>query len=359
MLCTATTVKDSLENVRFFVTANLASGVDHMFVFLDAPQAPGQQEVGAFLDDTSQVTCIRTTRKDWWQEDRPANLNVRQRINANWVRALLAPLDWAEWLFHIDSDEVALLDRAALAAVPPGTDAVWLAPSEAVSQPHPTQRPTRFKRLLDEDDLSLLHVLGVLDEPSNQSYFHGHVLGKSGVRPASGLALTLHDAISDDGKRQERHQDERLRLLHYDAVSGAEFIRKWTALATAGPARYRPSRAPMAKALKTLAAKDVPDDVREKYLWRIYDLTTRDDVELLGELGLLDDIDPARGGEAPDELPADDAHQLAQRVEELRRESKRQFFVADERSDRHLSSEGRRREGREDAGGLRGILRRS
>ena len=107
----------------------------------------------------------------------------------------------------------------------------------------------------------------------------------------------------------------------------------------------------MAKALKTLAAKDVPDDVREKYLRRIYDLTTRDDVELLGELGLLDDIDPARGGEAPDELPADDAHQLAQRVEELRREPKRQFFVADERSDRNLSSEGRRRTGARTRGG--------
>ena len=38
MLFTASTLKDSPENVRFFVAANLASGVDHMFVFLDGGQ---------------------------------------------------------------------------------------------------------------------------------------------------------------------------------------------------------------------------------------------------------------------------------------------------------------------------------
>jgi len=328
MLFTATTVQDSPDNVRFFVAANLASGVDHMFVFLDSPREPGQEEVEAFLEGHDRVTCLRTG-KGWWGDDRPSGLNVRQHINANWARAVLEPFHWAEWLFHIDGDEVALLDREALADVPARTQAVWLPPLEAVSQPRPEARPTRFKRLLDDADLNLLHILGVLDAPTNQSYFHGHVMGKSGVRPASGLGLTLHRAVSQEGVAQERHFDPALRVLHYDAVSGEEFVRKWNALARAGHARYRSDRAPMARALRTLVEKDLPDPVREKYLQRVYELTTRDDAELLGELGLLVEIDPVQGGVEPRDLPAGAAEALAARVEELRALPKRPFSVAD------------------------------
>jgi hypothetical protein len=329
MLFTATTVKDSPGNVRFFVDANLASGVDHMFVFLDSPQAEGQREIGAFLDDHPHVTCVRTRRKDWWLGNRPHGLNVRQRINVNWVRSVLEPFAWAEWLFHIDGDEVALLDRDELARVPEGCDAVWLPPLEAVSELSPAGRPTRFKRLLPHADLNLLHVLGAIDAPSNQAYFHGHVMGKSGIRPGSGLALTLHDAISSDGVRKQRHEADGLRLLHYDAVSGEEFIRKWSTLARAGHTRYRKSRAPVARALRALAHLDVPDETREKYLRRVYELTTRDDVALLADLRLLEEVDPGRGGSVPRDLPEGAAAELAARVEELRHEPKRQFYVAD------------------------------
>ncbi len=329
MLLTASTVMDSPENVQFFVRANLASGVDHMIVFLDAPQEAGQDQVAELLAAEPRVTCIRTGRKAWWTDGRPAGLNVRQRINANWTRALLEPFDWAEWLFHIDGDEVARLDREALTAVPDGIDAVWLPPWEAVSQTDPPGRPTKFKRLLDEDDLTLLHVLGSLDEPTNQAYFHGHVMGKTGIRPRSELALGLHDAIASDGDRHQRHEDDRLGVLHYDAVSGVEFVRKWTALARAGHARYRKSRAPMARALKTLIAKDLPDEVRETYLRRIYELTTRDDVDLLDDLGLLLDVDPEHEPVAPRDLPAGAAEALAARVEEMRGVPKSDFYVPD------------------------------
>ncbi|WP_432479388.1 glycosyltransferase family 2 protein [Nocardioides sp. GXQ0305] len=328
MLFTATTLQDSPDNVRFFVAANLASGVDHMFVFLDSPREPGQQEVADFLESHDRVTYLRTG-KGWWGGDRPSGLNVRQRVNANWARAVLEPFDWAEWLFHLDGDEVALLDPAALAAVPDDVDAVWLPPLEAVSQLRPEERPTRFKRLLDRDDLNLLRVLGVLESPTNQAYFHGHVMGKSGVRPGSGLGLTLHDAVSPDGVPQPRHSAEVLRLLHYDAVSGEAFVRKWSALARAGHARYRASRAPTARALKTLVDKDLSEEVREKYLHKVYELTTLDDVDLLDELGLLEEVDPEQGGSTPRDLPAGGADALAARVEELRAAAKRPYYVAD------------------------------
>ena len=76
-------------------------------------------------------------------------------------------------------------------------------------------------------------------------------------------------------------------------------MRKWTALAQAGPARYRASRAPSARALRALVSSDLPDESATKYLRRIYDLTTRDDVELLDELGLLVEHDPEQRRQHP------------------------------------------------------------
>jgi hypothetical protein len=255
---------------------------------------------------------------------------MRQRINANWARELLAPLSWAEWLFHIDGDEVACLDRDAIASVPEEVDAVFLSPWEAVSQWAQSGRPTRFKRLLDDAELNLLHVLGAIPEPSNQAYFHGHVMGKSGVRPRSGLGLTLHDAVSNDGRRHPRHEDARLHVLHYDAPSGEEFVRKWTSLAQAGPVRYRRSRSGPARAIRTLLVQDLSDDTRAKYLRRLYDVTTRDDLEMLQELGLLVEADPlASGATSARPIPPDATDELAHRVAELRAAPKAGFFVDD------------------------------
>ena len=102
MIFTASTVKDTLPNVRRFVAGNLAGGVDHLFVFLDAPD----REVRGFLDEHPHVTCIRTD-KSWWGGERPEHLNVRQRINANLAKAVLSTLPGEDhWVFHIDADEI-------------------------------------------------------------------------------------------------------------------------------------------------------------------------------------------------------------------------------------------------------------
>ena len=71
---------------------------------------------------------------------------MRQRINANLVKAVLSTFDWAEWLFHIDADEIVQLDREVLRALPAGTRVVRLAPLEAVSRRQWDDDPTWFKR---------------------------------------------------------------------------------------------------------------------------------------------------------------------------------------------------------------------
>src|SRR5688572_18815172 len=105
MLFTASTVKDTLPNVQRFVRGNLAGGVDHMVVLLDAPGAEDQREVRAWLEEQPNVTTVPTD-KEWWAGDRPGQLNVRQRTNVNVVKQVLGGFDWAEWLFHIDGDEI-------------------------------------------------------------------------------------------------------------------------------------------------------------------------------------------------------------------------------------------------------------
>ena len=66
-----------------------------------------------WLEEQPHVTRVRTG-EEWWAGDRPGQLNVRQRINANLLKHVLARVDWAEWLFHIDGDEIVQVDRAVL-----------------------------------------------------------------------------------------------------------------------------------------------------------------------------------------------------------------------------------------------------
>jgi glycosyl transferase family 2 len=349
MLFTASTVKDTLPNVQRFVGGNLAGGVDHMFVFLDAPGAEDQREVRAWLEEQPNVTTVRTD-KDWWAGDRPGQLNVRQRINVNLVKQVLAGFDWAEWLFHIDGDEIVQVDRAVLETVPASIPAVRLAPLEAVSRKHWDGDPTWFKTVLGDDDLALLHALGVIDRPGNGAYFHGHVEGKSGIRPRAKGWLTLHKAVDADRETLEEFRHEALRVLHYESYSGEDFVRKWTAMVASGPtAGFRPARSNTAVALRALIGKNLGEDKARAYLMKLFERTTEDDFETLRDLGLLVEVDPSRGGHVAREFPADGREAMLAALDGLRAEPKRRFHPAQARE---AEADGPVR-------GVRSLLRRS
>jgi len=322
LVVTASTVKDNLENLERFVDGNLAGGADHLVVFLDAPDDPATPEVRRFLDAHPHVTCV-VTDDEWWSDKRPEQLNTRQRINANVVKALLSTVDWAGWVFHIDADEIVQLDRGVLSGVPASQSAVTLAPLEAVSRKSWDGDPTWFKRMLEPDDLTLLKTLGVIDRPANGAYFHGHVEGKSGVRPTTDLWLTLHHVVDAEKNELECFTDPGLRLLHYESFSGQDFVRKWTSILAAGPmASFRPGREPTAIALQTLMAKGLTAEQVQPYLMRIFERTTEDDFDTLRDLGLLENVDPRAGSHQPALLP--DAS-LSELLERVAREPKRKF----------------------------------
>ncbi|MEO6509768.1 MAG: glycosyltransferase family 2 protein [Nocardioides sp.] len=336
----ASTVKDTLANVQRYVDGNLAGGADHLVVFLDAPSDPGTPAVRELLDAHPHVTCV-VTDDSWWTDKRPEQLNTRQRVNANVVKALLSTVDWADWVFHVDADEVVQLSRSVLDGVPDDRPAVTLAPLEAVSRKHWDGDPTWFKKLLEADDLTLLKTLGVIDRPSNGALFHGHVEGKSGVRPTTDLWLALHHVVDEEKAEVTAFTHEELRLLHYESYSGEDFVRKWTSILAAGPKpAFRPAREPTAIALQTLIAKGLSPEIAERYLMRIFELTTEDDFETLRDLDLLENLDPRAGSHVPAAVP--DAS-MASLLEGVRGEPKRPFHhgTSPDKVEKILSRAGR------------------
>lgn len=331
VLVAAATVLDTLSHMKRFVAGNLAGGIDHLVVFLDKPAGPGQAEVRSFLDEHPHVTCV-PAGAGWWGE-RPHLLNVRQCTNANLVKELLGGLGDRTgevagdqtWVFHVDGDEVVRVDRALLAAA--NGDAARLTTREAVARERWDGEPTLFKRLLDEDDLVLLQALGVLEEPDNRAYFHGHLQGKGGVRASGAAWLTLHRPVDRDGRVVPALEDDRLELFHYESYSGEEFVRKWTAMVASGPrASHRPGRTETAAALRTLLAKRLPEEALRRHLMEIFRRTTLDRDDVLGELGLLLETDPLAAGHRPEPLPVALETALTEGLERWRGQPKDAFF---------------------------------
>lgn len=320
MIATVSTVKDTLANVQRFVRGNLAGGVDHMVVLLDAPDP----EVEAWLAGQEHVTHV-VADEAWWG-DRPADLNDRQRISANLVKAVLTVVPGVDWLFHVDADEICQIDRAAIDAVPASYDAVRLAPLEAVSRPQWDASPTWFKRLLDEPDLQLLEVLGVIGKPANGHYFHGHVEGKTATRPRLDRWLTIHRTVDEQREEVPHFTAPGLNVLHYESYSGEDFVRKWSAMLAAGPQiSLRPVRERTKAAVQALVGKPLTPELRERYLMRIFEATTQDDFDTLRELGLLVEVDPDRGAHVPQ--PLESRGQLAAALAGLAGQPKDLFGV--------------------------------
>lgn len=292
-LLAVSTIKDSPDHVRRYVEGNLAGGVDHLVVFLDAPSDDEQDEVLALLTEHPRVSVVRAGGA-WWGGQRPRELNVRQCINANVTRRVLADLGLGRgWLLHVDGDEVVRVDREALARVPEETLALRLAVREAVSSSTWTEQPTAFKAELDDRDLALLHGLGVIDEPSNQVWIRGHVMGKSAVRIEADRWLTLHKVAREDRSHEPGLEDEAWLVHHYESYSLEDFCRKWTAMVASGPrAAYRAERRQVARTLRDLISRGLEPEALRRQLERFYRMQVEEDLETLRDLGVVTEVDP-------------------------------------------------------------------
>jgi hypothetical protein len=301
------------------VTGNLAGGADQVVLFLDAPDP----EVEAWLASRPEVIHV-VTDDAWWRGERPAELNVRQRTNANLLKALLTLLEDVEWVFHIDGDEVVWIDRGALAQVPAEREAVRLAPLEAVAQREWAGDPTWFKRALDDDELTGLAARGVIAKPTNSAYFHGHPFGKAGVRPRIDRGLRLHDVVDAAGERVRMAARPRLRMLHYESYTGLDFVRKWRSILASGPGvGFRADRQATAAAVRAVLAAGLSPAEAEARLLEVFAATTEDDLPLLRDLGLLVEADPRTWTHRP--APFLGRERLAELLDRVRTEPKQPF----------------------------------
>jgi hypothetical protein len=303
MIISVTTVKDTRENVEKFVRRNLLGGIDHLVVFVDAPLP----DVEEFLAGHPDVTAV-PAYGDWWGEAPSDALNTRQITNAAMTSQLVVGFPWAEWVFPLDGDEIAQLDRDALAALDPATRSVQLRPLEAASRLHATEDPRLFKRRLDEDELQLLHTLGVIAQPRPRHYFRGHMGGKPGLRPSRDLALSVHYVIDvASGERIESLVDPAIGvMLHYESHNGDEFVRKWLALLDSGQrVQQHKRRAPLAGAVAALLGLGLSEEETRYFLEQLFVRTRLDDVETLSRLGLLVEVDPDSGVRRPRPPEAD------------------------------------------------------
>lgn len=323
VICTVTTLLDTLPNVRAFVSRNLAAGADHMFVFLDGPSP----EVREFLDAHEHVTVIRTG-KDYWQGHRPPALNRRQSMNANLVNCLLAPFEAAAWLFHIDGDECLDLDRAYLDGLGPEVPCVRLGTWEAVSEEQPQAEVTLFKRPLREEELALLAVLGVIEKAHNRFLFNGHLNGKTGMRPDLGVRLRIHFIVDHDGEEIQGAHPGDQHLLHYESFSGEEFVRKWEAhLASGARPKFNARRDRLRAAIEGVVGNGHLDGERkQELLLDLYRREVRDDVATLESLGYLESPDPARHRHRPSGFEPEDRVLLTRYLELLHEVDKRAFW---------------------------------
>jgi hypothetical protein len=318
VILSVSTVKDTVPNLEKFVRRNLAGGIDHLLVFLDDKQP----EAAEFLKAHPQVTCVQTHR-GWWHGERPKGLNERQGRNAALSARVLSEFEWADWVFHIDGDEVADLDREVLDAVPAGERVVALEPWEAVSQLSWGHDPTWFKTLLDDDQLVLLSLLGVIPRPNNRAYFRGHIAGKVGVRPAADLRVAIHAVSDADGVRLEPYERPVGRVLHYESPDGEEFARKWQALIESGPAPHqRSARASTGRAVKALLDLGLSAEEAKPFLLRMFEQTGVDDFETLRDLRMLREVDPDTWTRTPEPLPDGARQELKAALRAERREKR-------------------------------------
>lgn len=300
MITTVSTVKDDVARLDRWIDRNQAAGVDRMVIFLDDRD---DAETTSLLDARPGVVAVDAA--GWWGDDHPVRLNARQRINANAALAVVREHDPRGWIFHIDGDEVLLLDKERLLALPDDTEAVQLAPLEALAQwEWPDDEVTLFKRLLSSEELNLLHLLGRLERPHNNAYFRGHTVGKAGLRVSSDGWLEIHRVVDDQRTPVAMHRADWLQVLHYESHTFAEFLRKWSNHTTSGHRLMaRPERRRLASAMTARGWEHWPVDVADQVRRDLFAATALDDRDGLETLGLL--VAPVLPGSPAANAPTD------------------------------------------------------
>lgn len=316
-ILTVSMVSDTLPNVEAWVDRTLATGVDHMLVFLD----DDRPDVLEMLRQHPFVTPVHTD-DEYWHGDRPVPLPDRQMVNANLSLRALTEVPSAGWLFHIDVDEALSFDREAFLELSPR--AARFPTLEAVARREWDGMPTWLKRRPTREELHALAGLGVIRAPEIDTYFRGHHQGKAGVRPERDIRFRVHSVYELPDEPVELVEPPDMYLLHYASYSVDDFVARWEGFRP-DQAAGRPFRSEhLGTAFHTLWHHPALDAAgRRRMVAELFDRQIADDEATLRDFGLL--VEDPRHRAEPRPLPGDEVRHLEAVLAGLHAEDKTPF----------------------------------
>ncbi len=222
------TVRDDVGEVERFITYHLGQGVQHIFLYLDAPE-----EWSAMAYSNDPRVHVRECSDQFWRQagGRPAGLTQRQLHNANAALAEARDVG-VDWITHIDQDELLYSPDGDI----PRTLADCALPAvryemlEAIDTG--TRTGSRFFADTFKKNISPKVAATLRSDPLlsgllfDGEYFRGHKQSKIAVRVAgfSGR-LGVHGI---EGSNAPIPHAPGLLLLHYDCIGLATWKAKWS-----------------------------------------------------------------------------------------------------------------------------------
>jgi len=254
-ICSITTLRAPLEQVRAWTSYHLNLGVSRMYLYFDDPADPAVDA----LADNPRLTCIRCDEQHWpggRKAREKLTLPQRQWFNAKdaWRRA---GSEGHDWLLHFDCDElirspvplpellsatsrqVDVLRFRTLEAVPDRlhyedpfqqVNCFKVGPCRPTRRCYPGNTPGIIRALAATVDYyTRLHSARIIAPRAfrNGQYLRGHLGGKSAVRVTSRVkAVGVHVPVP-----AVRHLNAEFvnggGLLHFDGCDYQAWRDKW------------------------------------------------------------------------------------------------------------------------------------
>jgi hypothetical protein len=217
------TVNEPPALLAAFAAHYVSAGASQIHLFFDQPNP----EAAALLARFPQVRitlCGTSHYRARWKCRRPVSHRRRQRLNATDAYGSAE----ADWLLHVDADELIETDHLAdeLAGLPQELDYLKLANTERVHLSADTPL-TIFdgaaRRTMDIRQSQIAELLGVESYEYTKDGMSGHTMGKSMTRTGRKRRIGIHHPI---GKLELNGQDAVATICHFDGLTPFHFALK-------------------------------------------------------------------------------------------------------------------------------------
>ena len=219
----ASTVRPVGDEMGRFVRFHHAMGFSRQILFFDDPNDPWARTVQG-RDDVQVVLCDETHWRGLTGE-RPELIDLRQMANANLALAM-ARREGADWLAHIDSDELVLTEGRPIGAILAAMhqDVARFPLREAIAPPGIA--PHAFASQWFRVSIPPAEIAARVPEHLRvgERWLRGHIASKVAVRVQSAVErLAIHHV---EAPPMPVGTPEGALLLHFNCIT----LERWRAL---------------------------------------------------------------------------------------------------------------------------------